>query len=65
MSGKPTKQVHLDEFFSAKEAWAKARAAFFVDAADAEKRQAYVSASMRLRTAMKEVPRKLWKGITL
>jgi hypothetical protein len=65
MSGKPTKPVHLDEFFAAKEAWATARAAFFVDAGDAQKKQAYVSASMRLRTAMKEVPRKLWKGITL
>jgi hypothetical protein len=65
MGGKPTKQVHLDEFFSAKEAWAKARAEFFMDAADAQKKQAYVSASMRLRTAMHEVPRKLWTGITL
>jgi len=60
-----SKQGRLDEFVAAKAAWTTARAAFFVDAGDAQKKQVYVSASMRLRAAMKEVPRKLWKGITL
>lgn len=64
MEGKTLKQMAIDDFYAARDAFVAAKKAFLDDPASSGAKQAYISASVRLHAAKGLVPKKFWKGLS-